>query len=292
MASTLLISLCRRVADEIGERVLTATTSVAVGPDPGRWLISSELRLDGGEPRYADAFVYITGIGPARISHEVPSLGALATHVPITTHVQGTAFEVTWPLPLFSTQGVTGLVSLVQQAGWEVWTPDRIDLTTVAGQYSYSLSAQAAWLDGEDRVLGLYDPSLSGMAPEPADWRYGGLTLDGGSPTLRLTRAYLGSGGTAQLAVLRPASSLVSGAESDVGPGGLTDTVAADPSELVAVAKLRAYRYLAQATHISDEERARYAGLVGPQEAWVRASVTHYLPRDETQRTARTAATA
>lgn len=286
MASTTLSTLLARLAGTLGEYVATATTNVAIGPDSSRWLISAFLRRDDGHPTYINHWAYITNVGQDRVIHEVPEIGALATQVPITTHVISTPFVVTWPLPYFTLHGVTGMQTLIAEAGWDVSHDDRLDITTVAGAYTYSLSTRAAWLDAEARVTGLYDPSISSMPPHPAPWRYGGLSLDGGSPTLLLRRAYLSPGGTAQLAVIRPTSSLVNAAESTTGPTALTDTVYGDPTELLAVVLLRCYRYLSTATHISDQERQKYAALVGPQEAWVRANVRHYLPRDEWQQAA------
>lgn len=292
MASVTLSTLLARLAGTLGEYAPTATTSVAVGPDSSRWLISAFLRRDDGVKTYENHWAYITGFGQDRIVHEIPELGALATQVPITTHVISTPFNVTWPLPFFTLHGVTGLQTMIVDAGWDVWHEDRLDITTVAGAYTYSLSTRAAWLDSEARVTGLYDPAIGSMPTQSAPWRYGGLLLDGGSPTLQLRRAYLSSGGTAQLAVIRPTSSLVNAAESTTGPTAITDTVYGDPNEIIAVALLRCYRYLSVATHISDQERQKYAAMVGPQEAWVRANVRHYLPRDERQQAAPAAAAA
>lgn len=288
MASTALSVLWGRLADEIGPHQTMVTTTAAIGPDLGRWLISAEIRSDGAPPSYLGHFVYGASIGSFQVAHEEPGLAAIAVDQVISAGAvaTSTAFETSWPLPVFAvTQGVTSLAALIQQACREVWYEDRIDLTPTSGVYDVSLAAQAAWLDSEARVLGLYDPSIDGsLSPHRADDRYGGLTLDGGSPVLRFKRAYLSTPSAshpAQLAVIRPAGSLVSGAESATGPAAAADTIGADPTEIVAVAKLKAYRYLATARHVSAEERQQYAALIDPQEMWVRANIRHYFPRDE-----------
>lgn len=265
----------------LGEYTSTLTTSVAAGPDPSRWLISDYLSRDDGQKTYETHWVYIVGRGQNRIIYEIPQLGALATQVAITTHILSTPFYLSWPLPLFTFHGVTGLQTFIMEASWDVWYEDLIDLTTIAGAYTYDLPTRGTWLDSEARITGFYDPAIGTMPPQRAPWRYNGLSFQGGSPTLVLKRAYLSSGGTAQLEVIRPASSFVNNDESAVGPTNITDSIYADPNEIIAVTLLRAYRYLSTAAHISDQERQRYAAMVGPQEAWVRANVRHYLPRDE-----------
>lgn len=130
-----------------------------------------------------------------------------------------------------------------------------------------------------------YDPPiLTGYPQQHAPWRYGEINQQAGVPTLRLRQAYgdsLDASEPAQLCVIRPVSSLVSGAESATGPSATTDTVGGDPAELQAVALLHCYRFLAGAAYLSDSERQRYAALVPEQEAYVRANVRHWLPRDE-----------
>ncbi len=294
MASTTLTTLWQRLADELGPHQTASVSTVAVGPDPARWLVNNTVMVaEGASPRYIGYFVGITSgvVQYLRVLNDVPELGAIMLDGQLGSGTAGigVTYEVTWPLPLFTTGAVPGLAKMIQQACRDVSFVDRIDLTTVAGSYLATVSAQLDWLDSENRVVrdaqgrpGLYDPSIDGAYPgQHAPWRYGQLRLDGGSVSLQLKRAYLSSGATAQLEVIRPAYSLVNGAESTTGPAGPTNTIGADPTEVVAVAKLKAYQYLATAEHITSEERQRYAALVGPQEAWVRGNVRHYLPRDE-----------
>lgn len=288
MASTTLQTLYQRVARRIGRFQSTAITSAAVGPDPGRWVISVSMHHDGSpDTSWVGGFVtFGSGAsGSYRIAHEEPMIGALALdQAPSVTAIPvSSLFEASWPLPVNNmTQGIVGLTTFVQEAGWEVWHEDTVDVTTVAGRYTYDLTAQRAWLDSAERVLGLYSPAVaSGYPPQPDPKRYDGIAFDAGTPTLQLRAPYRQGGLTAQLRVMRPASSLVGGAESTTGPTATTDTVAADPTELVEAAVLRAYRYLAVAPHLTDQERQRYAALIEPQQALVRATVRHYLPRDE-----------
>lgn len=297
MASTTLTTLWQRIGPLLGpfqsSAVAFATTA---HPDPGRWLIGgTELKSEGAPPTWVGGWAYVLSLGVSvRIAAEIPEIQAFALDVSLgSAQAVSTAFDLSWPLPVKTTHGVMGLVPLIVEALHDLWFEDRIDLMTVADTYKFDLTAQAAWLDSEDRVLGLYDPPVAtGYRVERADWRYDGLALDGGSPTLKLKRAYFGSGQAAQLAVRRPAHTLVNGSESTTGPSANADAVAADPDEIVAVALLKAYRYLSDARHLTDAERARFAALVGPQEAYVRANVRHYLPRDEMAGRAATAGAA
>lgn len=282
MAGTTLQTLWRAVADELGPHQAMTTDSTPTGPDPGRWISAATLATDA--PIYA-GYWYRLEASPTvsgRVLFHEHTVGALALEVrQLVVLPTSTAFEIAWPLPIETTHGVTGLVSLLQQACRDVWFEDTIDVETVLNAYTYELSDQATWLDSEERVLGLLDPPVvAGYPEQPADWRYDGLSFQAGVPTLTLRDGYDNSGAFFKLRVLRPAYSLVSGSESTTGPSSSTDVVYADRAELVAVAKLHAYRYLATATHLDSEaERARFAALVGPQEAYVRASVRHYLPR-------------
>lgn len=281
--------------DDLGPHAVFYVDRVAIGPDPGRWLISDDLRSDGRSPsRIGHWWQSNTGsAGAGRIIHEEPSLGALAVDMPFAVAQQIDAeYETSWPLPGSTDTGTTDLhgvrttASFVTAASWDIWYPDRLTFTTVVGQYIYDLPS---WLDDEARILRdaegrplLYDPAIqTGYPLQPAPWRYGRLIMDTGSPSLQLQRAYLSGGGTFQLGAIRPAGSLVSAAESTTGPTTYAQTINAEPKDLLEVTKLRMYRYLATASHITDEERQRYAGLVAPQEALVRATVRHYLPRDE-----------
>lgn len=293
MATTLFKPIWQQFLREIGSHQVALVSDAAVGLDPKRWLLSVYLRHDGGSKRFLGHFVQVnTGNteGVRRVMHEEPSRGGIVVDQPFAEIVETLSeFEVSWPLPVNTTQGIPGAVQILAEASHEVWYPDLIDIVPVQDQYEYSLSAQQDWLDSEARVTGFYDPPLqSGYPQQRADWRYGGLTFQAGVPTLQLKRAYLGTGTSlrpAQLEVIRPAYSLISGAESTTGPSQYNDTIGGDPAELVKVAKLKAYRYLATAQHLTPDERTMYASLVGPQESIVRREVRHWLPRDEMPKT-------
>lgn len=294
MASTALSTIYLGVATRLGQMQLAITNLLPIGADPGRWLLSQQLQSGGGEPQWVGHWAYLPTLPTLgfRIIAEFPQFGgAVLDGLTGNGLAASTNFTLTRPLPVLTTHGVTGLIAHVQRACRDVWFEDRLDLSavTVAGAYTVSLSAQAAWLDSEDRVLKdaqgrpcLYDPpAQTGYPQQLKPARYGGLILDGGSPTLRLAWPYTTTGAVAQLGVIRPAYSLVNAAEDPDGPSLDADLLSADATELVDVTLLHCYRYLAVARHISDEERQRYAALVAPQEAYVRATVRHYLPRDE-----------
>lgn len=287
MASTTLAALSALVAKEIGRYLSTTVTTEAVGPDPARWLISTALRHDGGAPSWEGAFVQMTtGSVVRRVVHEEPSLGAVAVdQIFAATQAVAAAFSLSWPLPISDTQGITGIATtFIPQALRDLSFDDALSLTTTTA-YAYTLTAQREWLTA-DRLRPPYlrDPAIGTYPPQAASWRFRELSDDAGVPVLYLHRAYLSSGKTAQLLVVRPAYTLVNGAESTTGPTATTDTVAANPEHVVQVTKLRAYRWLATAAHVSDQERKDYADKAISQEAWVRQNVPHYLPRDEMPR--------
>ena len=295
MASTSLQTLYLRVGAMLGTLQAAITNLQPIGPDPGRWLLSPQLQSSGEPPYWQDFWVYLPTMPTIgfRIVAEYPQFGG-AVLDGLTGGVglaAGTQFILSKPLPILTTHGVTGLMTLVQRASWDVWYEDTLDLTPAAGAYTVDLSSYKAWLteervcrDGQGRPLYYDPPIVTGYPQQPAHWRYGEINQQAGIPTLRLTRAYLSSldaTAPAQLCVLRPAGSLVSGAEATLGLTTDAQTIGGDPEELVQVTLLRAYEYLAVAAFLSAEERQRYAALVEPQRAWVLAHVKHYLPRDE-----------
>lgn len=294
MAATALSTIYNDVAARLGTMQLSITNLLPVGPDPGRWLLSQQLRSDGEGPVWMDAWAYLPSIPTLgfRVIAEFPHIGgAMLDQLTGNGLAASTNFTLTKPLPILTTHGITGLIPLAQQACREVSYEDTLDLTPAANVYTVDLSAQQAWLT-EERVCRLADgspafydpPTVTGYPNQPAPDRYGEIMFAQGVPTLRLQRAYdqsLDALHPAQLCVIRPAYSLVSGAESASGPSTDAQTVGGEQEELVMVTLLHCYRYLAGAQHISAEERQRYAGLVAPQLDWVRSNVKHWLPRDE-----------
>lgn len=302
--STTLATLYQRTADELGPHYTMAVSTVATGPDPARYLLNNVSLIGQGQaPRYRDYFVAITSgvLQYLRVAEDYPQMGALMLDGQLGSGAAaiGVTFELSWPLPLFTTGAIPGIADkMILQACRDVYYEDTIDLTPSAGDYTVDLSY--GWLVSEDLILRdpqgrplFYDPPITtGYPQRQASWRYGELNFQAGVPSIRLTQAYgdsLDSSAPAQLAVLRPAYSLVNGLEHVTGPLVAANTISADPTEIVEVAKLKAYEYLATASHVTGEERQRYAGLVEPQRAYVRSVVRHYRPQQAPQAAGRAA---
>lgn len=180
----------------------------------------------------------------------------------------GVEFEVSTRLPLID-DGAKGLrISLNQcivLGMRRLLVPgSRIDVTTVANQQEYALTAQAGWLDDESRIVAIYDPARASGFSRPLTRLRWTLKLDDGTPTLQfIDRAYPVSGFTFQIAVQRPGHTLVSGTESTTGPSGDSDTSPLSLNDVVAASKVFAYQALARTT--PGAKGAEYQGLYEQQ---------------------------
>lgn len=284
-------SLRRLLGERLGTWGIYATSvTAATGADPARWVIA---RFTGTQPSFGDGspsdhvghWVFMTdGItaGQQRRVVDEPIPGALAVdHVFSTTVPLDSVFELLWPLPAVRQSNIPGLGEIIVQALRDLWVPDIVDATTVANQRSYSLSAQAAWLDRPERVLRVLDPKRADGAPRQPTFRRWRVSFDGGTPTLQfLDSGYPVAGFSFGIEVLRPAYSLVNGAESTVGPAAGTDLVLGQASDIVTVAQLRACRWLAGWEELTAEQRKRYADQIPGLQAEANG-LRHYLPRAE-----------
>lgn len=258
MASTLLQyrqALARALDDLEPHVVLSATTfTVTINA-----LITSTTGASSG--RYNGAYIYIasgSGAGRQRVVKEnsyVPSTGTLTTHNSSgfdVTMAAGDQVEITRLFPAYAEATSTSSLgsdtdyrSLVNRALSYLLVPDQISVTTVADQQEYSLSTYAAWLDRPERLLAVLDPPRATGWPAKRTWRRWELTLDGPSPALTfLDRAYPTSGATFELDVLRPANTLISGAESSIGLTSDSATAVPAVNDVVTVGLMLAYEAL------------------------------------------------
>jgi hypothetical protein len=262
-----------RLARELGLFVVGSVTTPAAGPEAERFLISSALRSDERAPDYYDdLFCYVRdGVQATAVrrlisgGYDGPE-GAIRLDYPFGAPLAaGVTFEMS-VLPRNEWQGVSGLNDLIGLATRELWAPDRLDVPVVANQWLYPLPTYKEWLDRPELIEAVYEPPLApGMAPIPsaARWR---LKLDGGIPTLELLDGvFTAATGTLQLAVRRPAYTLVNGAESTRGPESDLDVTLALEDEVIVVALVHAYRELATAPIYEPEVREKYLALASQQ---------------------------
>jgi hypothetical protein len=195
----------------------------------------------------------------------------------------GVEFEISTRLPLIDSAAKSPGISLNQCVNLglrHLLVPgSRISVTTVANQQSYSLSAYAAWLDSDERIVAVYDPPRAAGFPRPLTRLRWQLNLDDGTPMLEfIDRAYPASGFTFELAVLRPGDSLVNGAESAAGLVNDSDTSPLAVKDVVVAAKVFAYQALARGRN--TPKAAEYQELYEQQLALARALPTWDRARD------------
>lgn len=223
-------------------------------------LINSATAASTG--RYNGAYVYIsagTGAGNQSVVKEngyAPSTGVLNILDSTgwdTAPASGSTVEITRMFPAINAATAPSSFTdgndyraIINRALSMILVPDQISVTTVADQQEYSLSTYAYWLDRPDRLVGVLDPARATGWPTKPTWRRWELNLDGPAPALQfIDRAYPTSGATFELRVLRPASTLVSGAESSTGLSADTDTAVPAVNDVVTVGLMLAYESLA-----------------------------------------------
>lgn len=212
--------------------------------------------------RYNGRYVYIsagTGVGSQSVvktAGYAPSTGTLTILDSggwATSPGSGSTVELTALFPAINAATAASSFSdghdyqsLVNRALSMILVPDVLSVTTVADQQEYALSTYAYWLDRPSRLLGVLDPPRATGWSTKRTWRRWELQLDGGTPTLQfIDRAYPVSGATFELQVLRPADTLISGAESSTGLSADTDTAVPAVNDVVTVGLMLAYESLA-----------------------------------------------
>jgi hypothetical protein len=258
----------------------TVTMPALVNPTAG----ASTTRYDG-------AFVCaVTGAVPGqqrrvRTAGYAPSTGTLTVYPAWNAPDVLDEVDITRLFPVItasanvSPAGDVDYRTLTNRALERYPVPDRLALTTVSGQYAYSLAAYGHWISSEDHVGRLLGPPiLSGYPPaEETRWRFGRIAFDGGAPTLYLRAPYTTDGETFLLDVVRPASSLVNGAESTTGLSAFTDAVADQVrlEDFLVLGMDEAYRALAN----RGADGRPWAPLAEHQQARAEAKVTELAAR-------------
>lgn len=267
MATTLL-ELCQRTASRLddlkvyGVTGATATT-VATPQLVNQYAGTSTGIYDGAWVYNDDQQMRVVVGGYA------PSTGTLTVFPGWSVApVPGDEFSVThlFPIGRSATQGEdTPYQAHVGAALAHLAYPDILELPLTASD-RYPLAAYRHWLDRPERLLGIREPApLVGRLPVDAAWRGPEIERQGAALALRLRAPFAaGTPGVLTLDVLRPAWTLVDGAESTTGPLADAQAVEADPEDVVAGALAFAYLALA-ARQASSPDGADWAAKYADQ---------------------------
>lgn len=283
--ATALTTIWREIAQQVGLSLQVQSSIAAIGPDPGRWLISTALRQAGADPqRFDGCYAYVlagVNINEQRgISGYLPDLGALRFDgVMASVFADGDTLDVAGPLPFIKGRdGRPGLREAANLALRDLWTPDTISLTSQANQVEYAVPT---WLNREDRLVVVKEPGfVSWQQPVPTRRRYR-LRIDGPTPYLQLLSPFRRSGVPFYLETRRPADTLISDADSTTGLVSGSDTAAPELADIVTGGLFHAYRMLA-AVATDEKQRDHWQQLAALQEPKFRA-LERYLPRDTAQ---------
>jgi hypothetical protein len=225
----------------------------------------------GASPnRYDGRWVYLSsGAGSGQVAKVrgggFASSGLLTMETAWTTApVAGDQIELYGWFPAVHTRGSdSSYLTIINRALSMIVAPDRIALSITTAE-EYPLGAYR-WLDRPERLLGVLEPSPTGGLPIDAAWRRPRLRLDAGGAVLELPVPFSAATGVLTLDVLRPADTLVNGAESTVGLAVEADTAEPTVNDVNAVALAVAYQALASRApgRPSGNWLQKYAGQLG-----------------------------
>ena len=136
-------------------------------------------------------------------------------------------------------------LTVLNNALRQIVAPDRITLAITTSQ-EYSLATWVAWLDREERLVGVFEPPPVGSLPIPAgSLRRPRLRFDAELPVLELAVPFANATGNLSLDVLRPADTWIatSGVWSESTTGLASETDEARPSveDIVKVGLMEAF---------------------------------------------------
>lgn len=209
--------------------------------------------------RFARNWLWVpsgTAAGQVRIVREdsfLPATGGVSLDPGWTVPNAGDEVEITALFPAVMADLATARVgrttdyrTILNRALSRLLVPDRVTLAITTSR-TYSLSTWAYWLDREERLVRVLEPSpVTGGLEFDARWRNPRLRLDGPTPTLTLDAPFATASGNLILEVLRPAHTFISAAESTTGYSTETDTAIPDQDSILTVGLWEAYRALRQ----------------------------------------------
>lgn len=232
-------------------------------------LVATQLRTAISTDRYKHSWVLPVSGGSAGELRRVQiedalnlTTGELTVAPPFSASlVSGVEIEITRLLPPVDDDGWTGARTCLNDALREMWTTDRLPITGVNGQPSYSLSTYEEWLDPQ-AVLELraqaLDPTLNSFPPGNFD-----TVRDADSLTLQI-HPTLAAGDASTLEVFRPLDTWIkvggAWAASTVGYVNDSDEALVNPDLLTVVGLAHAYNALA-----SGPDGSRYDDLAKRQ---------------------------
>lgn len=248
---------------------LSVVTTTSNGAADGTTFLSTQLRTATSTDRYKHSWVIpVSGASAAelrRVQIEDAlnlTTGALTVAPPFSGQlVSGVEVEITRLLPPVDDDGWVGARTCINRALSEMWTPQRLTITGVNGQPSYSLSTYEDWLD-PDAVRELYGPALNTTLNPYA--RGGFVPVRSGDSLTLQVYPTLAAGDAAELEVYRPSDTFlkVGGVwgTSTTGMVNDTDEHLHHPEVVVIVALAYAYEALA-----NGPDGARYQALAVTQ---------------------------
>jgi hypothetical protein len=246
---------------------LTLVTTTSAGATGGTSIIATRLRTAVDANRHHHVWVMpVSGAAVGQLSRvQIESAlnlntGELTVSPPFSAQIaSGVDVELHRLLPPVDDDGWTGLLTCINNALREMWTTDRLSITGVAGQPSYSLSAYEEWLDPE-AILELRRQALdTTLNPFPAGTF--SPVRDADSLTVQIAPT-LATGDASTLEVFRPLDTWIKvggvWAASTVGMVNDSDEALINPDLLVAVALAHVYAALAAGPDGSRyDDRAR-----------------------------------
>lgn len=262
-----LQTLRRHLAQKLNSLTLVTTTSA--GNTAGTSIVATRLANSTDENRHKHSWVLLVDGARAGELRRVRSEDALSLNTGELTVgpafsgqvAAGVTVEIHRLLPPDDDDGWSGLRTCINDALREMWAPQRLAITGVEGQPSYSLSTYEEWLDPE-AVLELrrqaLDSTLNAMPAGTFDPVRNADLL-----TLQVAPTLPGSDAST-LEVYRPLDTYIKvGGVWTASTTGLVndgDEALVNPDLLVTVALAHVYQALA-----SGPEGARYDALASRQ---------------------------
>ena len=260
------------LAGQIGRFQTFTVSSTATSGEGSRLVLVDELADDDVEDdEFRDGWLYVmdgeqAGAQRRILQSEgyVGPIGGLLLSRPFSSPLQpGTTVAVTSPLPVVSSRGVKGLVTLDEESLKRLRVDARI-MFTGDGSHRVNLGAYP-WINGTQWTDGIYDyRGETADRPSRRSAAEYDITVDGATSTLELARAY-GPSDQFSLKVFAPADLLLfDGTAWGYSTSGLADDTcqaAAPVRQVTTVAMAKGLEYLFRRTfedeHVSPERRTR-----------------------------------
>jgi hypothetical protein len=253
MASRRSLQNIRRIMARALHSLSVATTTTA-GNTLGTSVIATTLANAVSSNRYKHAWVMPVAGGSSGVLRRVRAedalnltTGELQVAPAFSAQIaSGVEIEIHRLLPPRDDDGWSGLDSLINTALRELWTTDRLAVTGVQGQASYSLAAWEEWLDPQAVLEFRGQAAAAGLNAFPAG-SFDSIR-DADALTLAISPT-LATGDAATLEVFRPGDTWIKvGATWALSTTGLvneTDECLFQPDLVVQVALVHAYESLA-----------------------------------------------